>query len=406
LTIRTVGDVVRAWYVIQRVVQAQLPHPLVPCPSSNAEGDLDDLNSLIAQLPTAWVSAALNEIQKGAWPPTALPVVATPPSEHEQLVEGMLVSRLGWYLLPAGKACSVIHLSVKTATALQLRGLRVEVHNVRRKFVCQALNNPAPAAIRDGVRSVAAAQRKLWKLRWDNHFKEVYWRVVLNGVPTAARMPSLQHACLCGAGLPGCDHHYWSCPIAQAVVQTIVDNLPAAWCHRTPSTPHLTMQHVWLMQPPRGTKRVLTCVWRVVCLAAFCAMDVGRRATNRQHVLDRQHALAAAAAVGPAQPLPAGQQLITQLLQPAPLSAEQVAHNAAVQQRRDQQQQQLQLQRQQELVQLVQDKKKEAVARFWELLVDFVVMKAAPLAWLELVPADHPFIRVVNYQIQVAPRRG
>jgi hypothetical protein len=135
-------------------------------------------------------------------------------------------------------------------------------------------------------------------------------------------------------------------------------------------------------------------------------MDVGRRATNRQHVLDRQHALAAAAAVGPAQPLPAGQQLITQLLQPAPLSAEQVAHNAAVQQRRDQQQQQLQLQRQQELVQLVQDKKKEAVARFWELLVDFVVMKAAPLAWLELVPADHPFIRVVNYLIQVAPRRG
>ena len=75
-------------------------------------------------------------------------------------------------------------------------------------------------------------------------------------------------------------------------------------------------------------------------------------------------------------------------------------------QRRDQQQQQLQLQRQQELVQLVQDKKKEAVARFWELLVDFVVMKAAPLAWLELVPADHPFIRVVNYLIQVAPRRG
>jgi hypothetical protein len=94
------------------------------------------------------------------------------------------------------------------------------------------------------------------------------------------------------------------------------------------------------------------------------------------------------------------------LLQPAPLSAEQVAHNAIVQQRRDQQQQQLQQQRQHELVQLVQDKKKEAVARFWELLIDFVVMKAAPSAWLELVPADHPFIRVVGHQFQVAPRRG
>jgi hypothetical protein len=140
---------------------------------------------------------------------------------------------------------------------------------------------------------VAAAQRKLWKLRWDNHFKEVYWRVVLNGVPTAARMPSVQRACLCGVCLPGCDHHYWHCPIAQAVVHTIVDNLPAAWCARTPGISPLTMQHVWLMQPPRGAKPVLTCVWRVVCLAAFNAMDVGRRAANHQHVLDRQHELAA-----------------------------------------------------------------------------------------------------------------
>lgn len=75
-------------------------------------------------------------------------------------------------------------------------------------------------------------------------------------------------------------------------------------------------------------------------------------------------------------------------------------------QRREQRQQQLQQQRQQELDRLVQQKKKEAVARFWELLVDFVVIRAAPFAWLELVPADHPFIRVVNRELQLAPRRG
>jgi hypothetical protein len=78
--IRTLGDVIRAWYVIQGVVRAQLPHPLVPCSGSNAEGELDDLNNLIAQLPLAWISAALSEVQQAAWPPAALPAAAAQPS--------------------------------------------------------------------------------------------------------------------------------------------------------------------------------------------------------------------------------------------------------------------------------------------------------------------------------------
>jgi hypothetical protein len=322
------------------------------------------------------------------------------------LVEHMLVSRLGWYLLPAGKPCSIKHLSVKTATALQLGAVRVERRNRTRQFVCCALNSSDPTAVRDGMGSVAVAQRKLWKLRWDNHYKEVYWRVVLNGVATAARMPGvLRHACLCGYNCPDCVHHFWSCPIAQAVVQTIVDQLSPAWCTHTPGTAPLLMQHIWLMQPPQGSRVVHTCVWRVVCLAAFNAMDVGRRAANQQHVLDRQQTDAANAAGRPRAP-PAGQQLITQLLQPAPLTAAQVVHNQAVQQRREQQQQQRQQQRQQELDSLVQRMKREAAARFWELLADFIVMRAAPASWLELVPADHPFIRVVDRQLQLAPRRG
>ncbi|KAF6256104.1 hypothetical protein COO60DRAFT_1530969 [Scenedesmus sp. NREL 46B-D3] len=69
------------------------------------------------------------------------------------------------------------------------------------------------------------------------------------------------------------------------------------------------------------------------------------------------------------------------------------------------QQQHLQQQRQQELDELVQTKKKAAVADFWELLVDFIVIKAAPLTWLDIVPADHPFLRVVDGRLQLAPRR-
>ena len=135
-------------------------------------------------------------------------------------------------------------------------------------------------------------------------------------------------------------------------------------------------------------------------------MDVGRRAANLQHVLNRQHYdLVASPAGGPARAPPADQQLITQLLQPATPSAAQLAHNEAVRQHREQQQLQLQQQRQQELDELVQTKKKAAVARFWELLVDFIVIKAAPLTWLDIVPADHPFLRVVDGRLQLAPRR-
>jgi hypothetical protein len=134
--VRTLGDFFRAWYVIQGVVRNQLPHPLVACSSSNAEGDLDDLNSLTAHLPPAWISAVLRHVQAAGWPPAALPAADTQPSEEEHLVENMLVCRLGWYLLPAGKPCSILRLSVKTATALQLSALRVEQRDRRRQFAC------------------------------------------------------------------------------------------------------------------------------------------------------------------------------------------------------------------------------------------------------------------------------
>lgn len=49
-----------------------------------------------------------------------------------------------------------------------------------------------------------------------------------------------------------------------------------------------------------------------------------------------------------------------------------------------------------ELESKLEEIKAKARARFWELLVDFVQCGAAPAAWLEQVPADHPFLRVVG----------
>ena len=38
--------------------------------------------------------------------------------------------------------------------------------------------------------------------------------------------------------------------------------------------------------------------------------------------------------------------------------------------------------------------KQQAVARFWELLQDFVALRVAPESWLSELAPDHPFLRV------------
>ena len=88
------------------------------------------------------------------------------------------------------------------------------------------------------------------------------------------------------------------------------------------------------------------------------------------------------------------QQLISELLQPAPLTAHQQQHQDTVRQHRLQQQQQEQLQQQQAAVARLESVKQQAVARFWELLQDFVALRVAPASWLSELAPDHPFLRV------------
>jgi hypothetical protein len=95
-------------------------------------------------------------------------------------------------------------------------------------------------------------------------------------------------------------------------------------------------------------------------------MDIGRKQAN-------QLSIPSPAPVLPQPPvLPAGQRRITDLFQPAALTAAQQQHNQLIQQRRQQRQQQLEHQRQQEVAQLLQAARQQAVLRFWELLADFI----------------------------------
>ena len=104
----------------------------------------------------------------------------------------------------------------------------------------------------------------VWRLRWDNHYEEVYWRMTLDALPTAARMRG-PHACPCAAAHAeptGLAHHFWCCPVAQAVCAALHGALGAP----------PTREAVWLMAPPPG---VHASVWRVVCVAALVAMQWG-----------------------------------------------------------------------------------------------------------------------------------
>ena len=181
--------------------------------------------------------------------------------------------------------------------------------------------------------SVASALQRLWKLKWDNSFKEVYWRVLVDGLPTCLRLHMPWQSCLCGAVCPGRFHHFWDCAVAKAVLESVSAELPAAWCSRVAGRSALTLQNVWCMMPPDGQQKMHSGVWRVICLAIFNALDVGRTAVAKKYMQ-----MAAQQRVPGRQQqqhqLPPGQRLITDLLQRAALSPAQQAHNARVQQRK------------------------------------------------------------------------
>jgi hypothetical protein len=181
--------------------------------------ELAYLCSLIADVPATWSQAVLSAIQHPPdWPPAHVPNISNAPTAAEQAVEHMLVLRLGWRDLPDGSSVSVDKLSVKAATSLQLRHVCEERKLRHVKFVELALGTNAPVAVSVGCKRLLSCMRCVWRqLKWDNFFKEVYWRLVVNGLPTAQRMHQTTSLCLCEAACPGQQHHFWDCPIAQAV---------------------------------------------------------------------------------------------------------------------------------------------------------------------------------------------
>ena len=214
---------------------------------------LERITALLDVVPAAWVEAARAAQHALA----AAPAQIQPPRLADALQH--LLPRLGW--LVEGAPLPLSDFTVRSGTHMLTAGLR----QMRRDlyfapFVASALDaEPGP------VDELLALLRRLWRVRWENERKEAFWRLAYDAHPTAARL-HLDQPCDCGAAPADRHHHFWACPVAQAVV----DALSGAVAPPQP----LTKPNIWLARAPTT---VYCGVWDVACLAAVAAMDHGRR---------------------------------------------------------------------------------------------------------------------------------
>ena len=244
----------------------------------------------------------------------------------------LALPRLGWHF-PDGPV-KLQALSVRAATWAQLQGVGDQRQHRHARFVTHvfaASDRPAPALEKDQAAILRHLLSQLWRLPWHNQHKEVFWRLTLDALPTAARLHTVQ-PCICGAPMPNWIHHFWLCPVAAGLHAVLTQHLQLRGMLPLPLLP----LHVLLAQPP--SSRLHAGVWRVVCLAFICALEHVRRTACAI-------ALAGVSSVSPS------------------------AHAFSV-----------------------PTMINRAVARFWDLLTEFCVLNAAPDSWKQSVVATHPFI--------------
>ncbi|KAI3427176.1 hypothetical protein D9Q98_007113 [Chlorella vulgaris] len=218
---------------------------------------VERLAALLAALPPAWVHAAraaAAELAAG---------LLQPPALEDALA--VLLPRLGWAhpALPTPLLLSSFTVRHGTSLLTSPTATRRAAQYFTPFGLLADAAAPAPAAV------VQAVLARLWRVRWENCHKEPFWRLVCDAVPTASRL-HMDQPCQCGGAPADRRHHFWTCPVARGVVDSIAGELTARQLLPAP----LAAAHIWLAAAPAG---VHGGVWDVVSLAAVAAMDHGRR---------------------------------------------------------------------------------------------------------------------------------
>jgi hypothetical protein len=184
---------------------------------------------------------------------------------------------LGWATTPTANPIlpCLQPARVQSLTSYLLRPILQERHAAYTTFVRQALGLPAAANVEQHVRALSAVFHTVWRVPWDNTYKEVLWRLALNGIPGAGGVGiSGTWRCPCGFQHTSARrdshsanvhrlHAFWDCPLATAVIAILQQ-----------SVPQLQTRHLWLLQCPVDS--LSPHLWQVICLSALAAIHTGR----------------------------------------------------------------------------------------------------------------------------------
>lgn len=110
----------------------------------------------------------------------------------------------------------------------------------------------------------------LWTLPIANVFKEPYWRCLMDAFPTAARR-HVREKCGCGHGDPSPDrnHHFNTCPVAIGIYELITSHMPGISIAIIRKALRTTV--------PTADMRIHKDIWKLTSMAAYHALDAGRR---------------------------------------------------------------------------------------------------------------------------------
>jgi hypothetical protein len=257
--------------------------------------------------------------------------------------------------------------TVSGAYALQLAPIQERRAAFHTQYVRAALVGCTNTALLQQLASDAAAAaywqrilRTAWDIRFENTFKVVMWRLSIDAVPHPGNRPSHSMLVQCHCGDSTCErtHHFYTCPVAINVFETVASALT--------NCPPLERYHIWLAHPPAPA--IHADIWLVVCMAALSAMDSGRRMLHRATVEQQRRDAAANtqqthitdtfSPTSPTSPTP-------QTPAQSPPLTRASAH---------------------------------AIATFWRNLTDFAALgikaqsKRRQAAWTQHITPDHPFL--------------
>ena len=281
------------------------------------------------------------------------------PMDPPQDALDMLINRMGWKVREVGSdvpiAIPLTSLTVRMAYRMLLQPT-VDMRVQRwKQFIADSACIDVASVDDAMTKQLHTLLGMVWRrVKWSNGRKQLFWQLVVDGIPTSARR-NTGAACYCSAVghlCPDRSHHFWHCPVASAVVAEICKCLGVAHLHR---------KHIWLMQPPEqmmglrwapdatpssSVRRAVKEAWMVVCLAAMQAMWV-----SAKKIMGSETRASLAG-------------------QPRGL------HIVVVE---------------------------SAVVTFWELLHEFAQSSSVPGSWRRLLPMDTPFLHFprVDCRLQV-----